>query len=237
MVGILDKIKLVTKHRVDKIINSFDEIHNDFIFEKTFIFEKGKLYGIVGEHGEGGELISALMSGRIPIMEEEIYYDDVKVDLSSLQDIGWYVGKSEYSKGVIKREISVRKALNYAITSFQRYKNIDEIIKDFHLAPSRLNYELSKYSGERWRASLAIGYACRKKVYCFSWMNTAEFNNILLGSGVFRFFKKMKEEGMIVILSTSRKENVAGFVDEIIEINNPQYKSIISENPYFIENF
>ena len=68
-------------------------------------------------------------------------------------------------------------------------------------------------------------------------MNTACFNSILLSSGVFRFFKKLKEEGAIILLPTSRRENVIGLADEAIEINNPQYKSIISENEYFIKNF
>lgn len=237
MVAILEKIILVTKPRVEHIKNSFNEIHNDYIFEKTFIFEKGKIYGIVGEYGEGGELISALVSGRIPICEEEIYCDDVKVNNFTMQDIGWYVGKSEYSKGLIKKEISARKALNYAVNQYHRYANVEEITNEFHLTSDRLDYRLSQYSGERWRVSLAIGYACRKEIYSFSWMNTSRFNSILLSSGVFRFFKKMREEGAIIILPTSRKENVVGFVDEVIEINNPEYKAVISEHPYFKENY
>lgn len=237
MVAILEKIKLVTKQRVERIKNSFNEIQNDYIIDKSFVFEKGKIYGIIGEHGEGGELISSLMSGRIPIEKEVIYYDDTKIDSSNIRDIGWYVGKSEYSEGIIKKEISVKKALKNAIKRYQRYESIDEIIEDFHLTPDKLEYALSKYSGEKWRASLAIGYACKKEVYCFSWMDTAHFSSILLSSGVFRFFKRMREEGLIIILPTSRKENVIDFVDEVIEINNPEYKSVISENLYFKEHF
>lgn len=237
MVAILEKIKLITKQRVERIKNSFNEIQNDYIIDKSFVFEKGKIYGIIGEHGEGGELISSLMSGRIPIEKEVIYYDDIKIDSSNIGDIGWYVGKSEYSEGIIKKEICVKKALKNAIKRYQRYKSIDEIIEDFHLTPDKLEYTLSKYSGEKWRASLAIGYACKKEVYCFSWMDTAHFSSILLSSGVFRFFKRMRDEGLIIILPTSRKENVIDFVDEVIEINNPEYKSVISENLYFKEHF
>lgn len=237
MVANLEKIKLVTKHRVEKVENSFYEMHNDFIFEKTFVFEKGKIYGIIGEYGEGGELISSLLSGRVPIKKEEVYYDGIQIDNYNMQKVGWYVGKKEYYKSPIKREKSVEKALRDAMKEYKRYIHLEDIIEEFHLTPDRLNYKLSQYSGERWRASLAIGYACKKEVYCFSWMNTSDFNSILLSSGVFRFFNKMKKEDLIIILPTCRKENVIGLADEIIEINNPEYKCIISENSYFIEHF
>lgn len=237
MVGILEEIKLITKQRVELLRNCFGEVQNDVIDEETFLLEKGKIYGIVSEHGEGGEMLSALMSGRIPLKEEKVYFDGVKVLSYELQNMGWYVGKLEHAYGILKKEISVRKALNYAIKKYQRYKKIDDVIEDFHLTPDKLDYPLSKYSGERWRASLAVGYACKKEIYCFSWMNTRCFSDILLSSGVFRFFERLKEEGSIIILPTSRKENVSGFVDEIIETNVSRNKIIISEHPYFKEHF
>ena len=233
----MEEIKLITKQRIVQVTNSFNEKYDDFIIEKEFVFERGKIYGIIGEYGEGGEMVSALISGRVPIKEEEFYCDDIKVDYAKIQDISWYVGKSEYTKGLITREISVRKALINAVKKYQRYSSIDEIIEDFHLRLDRIDYGLSKYSGEKWRASLAIGYACRKEVYCFSWLNTACFSSILLSSGVFRFFKRLKEEGCIIILPTSRKENVAGLVDEVIEIDNPRFKQVISESEYFKQYF
>ena len=237
MVGILEKIKIVTRQRVEQLKNPFNEIQNDYIVEQTFTFEKGKIYGIVSEHGEGGEMISAIMSGIIPIKEEEVYFDEKKVENPDMQSIGWYVGKSEYRRGIINREISVKKALTDAVKKYQRYKDVDEIIEDFHLTVGRLNYKLSQYSGEKWRASLAIGYACKKELYCFSWMSTLRFTSILESSGVFRFFKRLKAEGCIVILPTSYKENVVGFVDEVIEIDNARYKSILSDTKYFKEHF
>lgn len=233
----MEKIKLVTKERIGHLTNSFDEKLHDYLREKTFIFEPGKIYGIIGEQNEGGETLSAILSGRISIKEEIFYCDGMEIDGAEIQNMGWYVGKSEYSNGIIKREISARKALISAIKKYHCYNNIDEIIEDFHLTPNRLDYELSKYSGEGWRVSLAIGYACKKKIFCFSWMNTTRFSGIILSSGVFRFFKRLKKEGCIIILPTSRKENVEGFVDEVIEVYTPQEINIITNNPYFIEHY
>ena len=237
MVAILEEIKLVTKQRVEQLKTPFNEIHNDCTLEKNYSFKKGKIYGIIGEQGEGGELISSLLSGRIPIKDEEIYCDDIELNNYKLKCMGWYVGKREYLGTIVKKQITVKKALKLAMKKYKRYKNLKDIVEEFHLTLDRLDYKISNYSGERLRASLAIGYASNRIIYCFPWMNTAEFHDIILSSGVFRFFTKLKEEGCIIILPTSRRENVIGFADEIIDINNPKFKSVLSENPYFQEYF
>ena len=235
MVEILEGIKLITKQRTEQLKNVFNELKNDYTFEKKFCFEKGKIYGIIGEHGEGGEIISSLLSGIIPIKDEEIYYDGVRLDDYRMKEIGWYVGRDNSFNNLIRK--SVKKTLLYALKKYNRYQSLNEVVKEFNLTQDRLNYKISNYSGEKWRASLAIGYASRKKIYCFSWMDTAQFNSMMLSSGVFRFFKKMKSEGLIIILPTSRRENVIGIADEIIEISNPQYNCIVSQEKYFIDNF
>lgn len=233
----MEEVKFITKLRVENLTNAFDEKQTDWLQDNTYIFKKGKIYGIIGEYGEGGELLSLLLSGRIPLEDEILYYDEEKADSLKIQELGWYVGKPEYAKGIIKYEISVKKALTHAIKKYKRYNSLQQVIQDFFLTEGRLDYRLFNYSGERLRASLAIGYACKKEIYCFPWMNTSTFCSIILSSGVFRFFKRMKEEGMIMILPTARRENVIGLVDEIIEINNPAYKRMISESQYFKDNF
>lgn len=233
----MEKVKVVTKEGFINVCNHLDEKFIDFINDNEFTFERGKIYGLIGEHGSGGEIISSLLSGRTDLNGNTVYFDDVKVSDVSIQNCGWYVGKAEYAKGLIKRELSVKKAIGKAIKNSHRYEVVNEVVEDFHLTPDRLDYKLSDYSGERLRASLAIGYASNKVIYCFPWMNTAYFHDIILSSGVFRFFKRLKKEGCIIILPTSRIKNVAGLVDEVIEINNPKFKYVISEHPYFKEHY
>ena len=52
-------------------------------------------------------------------------------------------------------------------------------------------------------------------------------------SSVYCFFRKLKDEGNILILPTIRRANVEGFADEIIEIHNPDTDSIVVNNQYF----
>ena len=234
----MNKIRLEVKMRVVDIVNPFDIKRNsvDYVWDNTFNFERGKIYGIVCESEGGGDAVSCLMSNQIPWEDEKVYYDNVEINPSDIGEIGWYIGKPIYSKGIIKKEISVRKALNNAILQYHRYKDINDIIEEFGLQERRLDYRISNYSYERWRASLAIGYASYKVIYCFPWLNTYSFYNWIICSSVFRFFRKLKDEGNIIILPTSRKENVVGFVDEVIEINNASDK-VVTNDPYFKEYF
>ncbi len=232
----INKIKLETRERFVRIETFFGEKFFDDIGDNVFTFEKGKIYGIVCEYGGGGAAISCFMSNRIPWKDEKIYFDDLEINPSDIGEIGWYIGREIYSKGIIKKEISVRKALNHAVSQYHRYENINDIIEEFGLQERRLDYGLSNYSYERWRASLAIGYASYKVIYCFPWLNSHLFYNWIICSSVFRFFRKLKDEGNIIILPTSRRDNVAGFVDEIIEICNASDK-IVTDDPYFREYF
>lgn len=237
--GILEVIKLEIKEdRVINIDNPFKGKSWDYLCKNTLLFEKGKIYGIVSEYGGGGEAISLLLSNEISLQQEKIYLDNVEAEFQDIQNIAWYMGKKIYSQGIIKKEQSIRKALKYAIKKYQRFEHIEDIIEKFNLTPSKLDYNFSKNcEWEIWRASLALGYASNKLIYCFPWMDTLCFYDCLYNSSVFRFFNKLKEEGAIIILPTSRIENVAGFVDNVIQIHNPRYEHVISDTLYFKEHF
>lgn len=239
MVAVLEKVKLVIQEdRFIDVNNPFGEKSKDYVCANTFTFEKGKIYGLVCEHGGGGESISLLLSNTTPLEQEKVYIDDVEVGARDISKLGWYVGKQLYSRGLVKREQSSRKILENAIREYRRYEKLEDIVEEFHLTLGKLDYGLSKNcEWEMWRTSLAIGYANNKKIYCFPWMDTLRFYDCLYNSSVFRFFKKLTKEGAIIILPTSREENVNGFVDNVIRIHSPRYERIISESLYFKEHF
>lgn len=239
MVAILDKVKLVIEgERLVNVDNPFGEKSQDYISEGTYIFEAGKIYGVVCEHGGGGETVSLLLSNTTSLINERVYIDDVEVEASEIEKYGWYVGKALYSKGVIKKELNAKKALEYAIKKYHRYERLEDITNEFHLRIDKLSYGLSSNcEWEKWRTSIAIGYASNKKIYCFPWMDTMTFYDCMYNSSVFRFFKKLVSEGAIIILPTSREENIRGIANSIIKIRSPRFAHIISESSYFKEYF
>lgn len=237
--AVLEKVKLIIEgDRFVQVNNPFGEKSRDYICTNTFTFKKGMIYGIVCEHGGGGESISLILSNEILLKQEKVYIDDVEVGESDIEKLGWYVGKTLYSRGPIKRELSSRQALEYAIKKYHHYEKLGDIVEEFHLTLDKLDHGTSRNcEWERWRTSMAIGYASNRKIYCFPWMDTLQFYDCMYNSSVFRFFKKLVGEGAIIILPTSRKENVSGFADEIIQIHSPRFEHIISESTYFKEYF
>ena len=237
MVAILEKIKLIIQNdRLLYVSTPLGEKSCDYISEGTYIFEKGKIYGLVSEHGGGGDGICCLLSGEAPLDKEKIIIDNREI--STIDEFGWYVGKPIYTNGLIKKEATIKKSLNKAIKKYRRYNNLEEIIEMFHLSKDKLDYKFSNNSmWEMWRSSLALGYASRKSIFCFPWMNTLTFYDCMYNSGVFRFFKMLKEEGAIIILPTSREENLINFADITIRITNPRFQHVISESDYFKNNF
>ena len=236
----MEKVRLETKQRFLPIKNPFGETGSDYTDDNVFVFERGKIYGVVCEYGGGGESISLLLTNGLPkgfSKKEKIYFDGVEVDGQAVQRAGWYMGKVLYSGKLYRREISIRKAIMYALNKYHRYENLDGVIQDFGLKPGILDYGLSMDSWVKWRASLAIGYLSDRTIFCFPWMNSLVFYDCLYNSGVFQLFKRMKGEGAIIILPTSRRENVEGFVDEVIEIGGQRFEHIISESEYFKEHF
>ncbi|MCR5737708.1 MAG: hypothetical protein K6G64_08675 [Eubacterium sp.] len=225
----MEKIKIVIeKDRLIRINNPFGDIYSDYISRNSFEFFKGKSYGIVCEYGSGGEALSLLLSGEISMQLEKSFIDEKEVQKI---DSGWYVGKKIMSKGVIKREISKEKAFKIAIDEYNKFHDINEIVSMFNLLPNKLEYGFSNNcEWERWRASLALGYACNKKIFCFPWMNTMIFYDCMYNSQVFKYFDDIKRDGGIIILPTSRKENIEGLVDDIIEIHCSRFEHTISES-------
>ncbi len=163
------------------------------------------------------------MSGRIKT-DFTLMRNSVPLSFNEIKENGWYIGKKELNS--LHMEISVRKALKKAMKCSERYENIEQVIENFGLKPDRVDYKLSYYSGERMRASLAIGYALNKKIYCFPWMNSAYLYDIFQSSCVTRFFDRLRDDGCIVIIPTYKKETIINIVDEIIEIDNPSFKNV-----------
>ena len=230
MVEILEKVKIVTKDQIIHVQNYLGEKYIEHVSDNCMILESGKCYGIIGESGSGGEVIASILSGNIYLKEQKIYVDSMKLDKKNIQKYGWYVGKKEYSKGIMKHEISVKKALNSAIMKYHKFDTLEEAMEMFHLKKELIEYKIYQYGWEKLRASLAIGYANNKKIFCFPWMNSHFFYYSMTSSLVYRFFNKLKAEGCIIVLFTSKEENVKGLVDETIQINNPHFNYTVADN-------
>jgi hypothetical protein len=70
----------------------------------------------------------------------------------------------------------------------------------------RVGRSIKKVSGERWKASIAIGYAYGKKIYCYPWMNSRDVEH--LKEQMKENIEVLTNNKCIVILPTTSEENV-----------------------------
>lgn len=232
MVAILEKINIqIYEDFMIDYTNVYGEKSHDYVSKANYCMEFGNIYGVICEQGAGGEGISQIITN--PYSEKYRIVLNENKD-SEIDEISWYVGKQLRDGRLLKKDITIRNAFELAIKKNGRYNDIETIIEDFHLSPQRIDYTLSEIDvWERWRASIAIGYAFGKKIYCFPWMDSLYFYDCMINSSVFRYFKKIVQDNGMIILPTSREQSVKGIVDKIIKVHCPRFERCISDSDYF----
>jgi hypothetical protein len=186
-----------------KIMENVENYSQDFYF--------GKCYCIKGKLGEGGWIISELLSGRKGY-KGIIEINNRECDVSELRSISYRIGVAK--RNIFGRKLSVRIELQEAIKKGKKYTERN-ILEMFHLDERRISRNLDQLSAERWRASMAIGYALGKKVFCFPWIDYSiieMYGKIWFGELV----EKIKQGNGLIIIPTFSNKIDKDFFDEII---------------------
>lgn len=189
----------------------------DTIGHFDYEFESG-VYLIQGECATGGWALSTILSGRDKNFEGKIFFNNTEISCREMQQHSCYVGDdSGLKKNFGLVSMTIQEQIKYGISKGLSFSdNIEQIKKMFGLSEERFNRCIKHVSGERWRASMAIGYSLGKKIYCFPWINS-EFiisheENLKL------CFDTLKSIGAIIIVPTTN--------DNAIERITKEYKVI-----------
>lgn len=188
----------------------------DRLHDFTYTFRKGKVYGIIGECGAGGWALSSLLTGREKPLSGEIIIDNKVVDPSVFRDIGCYAGEGYKDKGLFGRKTVYKQLQDGAKRTKQ---SVQEIVEMFELSESRLHRTIDRVSNERWNASIAIGFANGKQIYCFPWLSTGWVANIK--PRIELCINILKQHGAIVIFPTTKPENLYSIADEFVQVIDP----------------
>lgn len=175
---------------------------------------KPGIYIFEGECATGGWALSTLLTGQNKLSSGSISINDRELQQIQLQRIGCYVGQEpKIKKWFGTTEMTVSEQIFYGVSHGLSYSNSVLYIKNiFHLSDERFNRKWKYISGERWRASIAVGYAMGKSIYCFPWMNSntvVKLNSILLDC-----IPPLIDVGAIILMPTTDYQRVSNVFEK-----------------------
>lgn len=178
---------------------------------KDITLNSGKIYGIIGEYGQGPMYLSYLLGGRIEHDDLKIYCNDRKLSRDILEQYSWNLepSKERYKNAVVK------KAIEKALSQNDRAEDFNMIAEKFLLTEPRYSRKLSHLSGERWRASAALGYSCRRKIF-YAPYNPSSFYYSMCQSGLLTALRALTADGAVVLLPAGSDKVLKYIADECI---------------------
>lgn len=188
------------------------ESRKDSLKHFSYRFTSGKTYALVNNIGEGGWALSCLLSGREQRYSGGIAIDGNKIERGELSAYGWYVGEGIQSKvPFYKKGMTVREQLE---SGTSKEHSVEELIDAFELAPSRLDREIKHISNERWNASIAIGLAHEKQVFCFPWLSDMWKEAII--ARLAHCSTLLKQYNCILLIPVQSLTNLESCIDESV---------------------
>lgn len=187
----------------------------------TFQFLGGKSYGIICECGAGGWGLSYALSGKGDIIEGQLLINRNQVNKQFLMKYGWYVGDDFVGKGAFGRikRFSIRQQITNGLKQSKTDLTMEQICSMLELSDSRLDRDILSISNERWNASVAIGLAHNRKLFCFPWLNTGWVNTLFVRLQTIAHV--LKEQGAILIIPTAKTDVISKIVDETLFLIDP----------------
>ncbi len=187
----------------------------DCLRYRNLRLESGKIYGLISEYGQGCMYLSYLLGGRVTTDELSISVDEKEVSMPDLAKLSWNLesSKERYRNAV------VIKAIQKAIKRNGLSDSFSDIQNRFFLKPSRQDRKLFQLSGERWRASAALGYAEGKRIF-YAPYKTSDFYYEMCQSGLLKALKELTASGAVVLLPCGSDYFLKHIVDECIYLDH-----------------
>ena len=116
----------------------------------------------------------------------------------------------------------MRKSIEKSIIKNKCSETFEDIVEAFYLDERRHDIKLQYLSGERWRASAALGYVSGKSIFYAPYENTS-FYHSMYGSNMFKALRYLADKGTIIVLPVGSDTFIKSVVDECIYLD-PVYE-------------
>ena len=220
----------------------------DILFRFSYTFTGGKTYALIGSPGSGNCALTYILYGKQPLRTDcdggQILINGQIADNAMLKKNVCYVGQRTIGepdrKSLLKRFIkdhtkrwTIAELINIGLEKTQSKYSLKDIAEIFHLSGydnknGRIYRTIEFTSGEKHLASLAVGYACGKRIFAYPMLTDNFFHYVEFAaeSGIFDFLKR---EGAIILVPAVYVEQTAEIVDETVCMNKIKQKAIEAE--------
>lgn len=186
----------------------------DCLHYRNLRLESGRIYGLISEYGQGCMYLSYLLGGRVDTKELSISVNEKKASRRDLEKLSWNLEPSrEWYRNAV-----VIKAIQKAIKKNGLKDNFSDIQQKFYLTPPRQDRKLFQLSGERWRASAALGYVEGKRIF-YAPYKTSKFYYQMCQSGLLKALRELTDSGAVVLLPCGSDDFLKHIVDECIYLD------------------
>lgn len=179
----------------------------------NYTFISSKVYALVGAQNGGGYALSCLLSGRADLGKSKIKIDGNLSGLSELRKTSCFIGAGR--QGFFKRGGTVRQQITRALNKSANPLSFDAITDKFGLTPERLDRKFAHIGNEHWRASIAIAYAERKRIYCSPYIDETMWDDYLR-LYLETWIRMLRDEDNVIFLPVSGISKFRDLTDEVI---------------------
>jgi len=208
-----------------KVISSGKKINTphgapDFALENTpsgeFNFSSSKIYALAGERGSGNTALSFLLTGWQKPHCADIRINSRNVTPKKLRMMSCYIGHGHYYDIFpFQKRLSVKRAIGNGLKKTGKADFTYEYIKEkFALTTERENRPLKYLGNEHWRASIAIGYAYGKSIYCSGFIEKPMWDKYY-GIMLMEWLRMLSDEGALILLPTNDEALINSVADEV----------------------
>jgi hypothetical protein len=218
----------------------------DTIMNVDVVLKSRTIYGIIGDLGDGGWALSCLLSGRATNAIDESKLTSIKINGESVthqkfKNIACYIGegvaeapyipRTTYPNKLMREFLGIKtvaqriqEGINLSESKYSLYEIADMFeltgIDENNEKRGRIHRPLEFQSNEVWRASMAIGFAYGKKLYCCPWMHSDQMSEYIIGEYNRKYIEILKEHNAIVLIPGIQKEKLIKIADEIIYLKD-----------------
>ncbi len=184
-------------------------------------FESGKIYGLISEYEQGCMYLSYLLGGKVDFGDLKMSWNGNRIQRKDLECVSWNLEPAcePYRKSIVK------KAVNAAIRKHKLDTTFAEIQERFCLTPEREDRRLFQLSGERWRASAALGFAENKRIF-YAPYNPSVFYYQMCQSALLKSLRELTDSGALVLLPAGSDSFLKHIADECIYLDFDRHYEI-----------